>query len=390
MEETKRQSVLKMVNVDKMLTYFNSFPVILEWIDYSRVVLQDKLEFFEKLPLNNTNKDSYKFFWEWNEINISQISIDCWKSYHVSIVWNDSIVPLFLYTIFWNRKWFDYKSYWAFTIYGSAWKWSLMNQINLDNFIQDNFGHVLFEIVNNSQLTRVDYRFDLCSKEKMNLPWPFFVNPRHNVKFDVHFKWWKKLFKNEKAKLWIFKDFDFDYESWGYWSKRCDRIYIRMYDKLIEAKKMWKLMLYNDYFQYKTVHRLEFELLNKFNRGYMFKDINWLVKKLRQLLLLDTDKFTGNIYYTPPVVEKNYYKFDMETNMTMFKWLSQKAYYFYMCGYNPLVSVLQSMESKNNRLKKWDEINIEMMIDSFNKYVEYKYPNLKTQWDFVEKLLVRE
>jgi hypothetical protein len=49
-------------------------------------------------------------------------------------------------------------------------------------------------------------------------------------------------------------------------NKRNKSLFIRCYEKLIDSISKGKALLYNDYFLYKNVFRLEIEFLTKFNK----------------------------------------------------------------------------------------------------------------------------
>jgi len=347
----ERQSSLKWLKVDNFLKYFKKFDMVLEWVDYCRVSLDEPIKYFEDLPLNFTNQNSIvREIFGYN-VAFMKLRLQFGLCIMVVISYNDVPIPLFLYNILDVRKNIDYRSYWTFTIYGSTYKFAQKEKLSIDQFLEEIIWKSDFEKIQDSDLSRLDYRFDFCSYEEKSFPGlNLFMNQRKEVRSRIHKKW---------------KD---EIQSWDCWSRKSKRVYYRMYNKIDEIKKYQKLAIYDDYLQFKTVQRFEFELLNKFCKWYKYRDIDAIILKLKQLIKLDDEKFSWKIYYEAPECERRYDKWDTDTNMTMFKWMWDKSRYFYKCWYNPFIILYQSLLSKNNKLQ--DKVDINILIKWFMRYLE--------------------
>jgi hypothetical protein len=92
------------------------------------------------------------------------------------------------------------------------------------------------------------------------------------------------------------------YTNRAIWSKKTKRVYIRFYDKLADSANKNKFLLYADYFNYKSVERLEFEFGFKFCKGYNFNNLDQLTNKIKILLWI----YKGIVWKIYP----KEYKFD--------------------------------------------------------------------------------
>lgn len=87
--------------------------------------------------------------------------------------------------------------------------------------------------------------------------------------------------------------------NWLVWTKTNWRYAIRYYDKLLDSDSKEKVFLYQDYFIYNSVHRLEFEFQPNFLIGYHFYDFyDWIIEQRINIILWLWEKlFNGPLFY---------------------------------------------------------------------------------------------
>jgi hypothetical protein len=138
------------------------------------------------------------------------------------------------------------------------------------------------DILQLGNITRLDYKIDLFYKEKALIPYySNLLKIRKNSKLHLkHVK--EEIRKGEEL------------QSWAYGSKSAKRVFLRVYDKLADTEAKGKYVLYSDYFNFASVYRIEFELLNHFCKGFKYKDYLQLVEKFWNSINL---KYLGKVFY---------------------------------------------------------------------------------------------
>lgn len=173
-------------------------------------------------------------------------------------------------------------------------------------------------------ITRIDYKRDFFKKKgKIDM---------FNAS-DV-----TKIRKN--TKLVEYKRGENDLESFSAWSRDSLRYLIRGYDKLLDIQKKQKMVLYGDYLEFESVHRLELEFLSHFcrkvdeKRQYKLNELRGLLWKIKDFINKENEI---PIYETKEKIDlsdvadklkyvrntKGYIKWIMQNNVNIFAVISE-------------------------------------------------------------------
>lgn len=196
-----------------------------------------------------------------------------------SCSYNDVSIPCCQFVKFNEHNSYLFKSYWKFDFY-----WSMFRLVDMGFFEKSIF--LLLKVLiseENPKITRFDYRIDFFSMKEKKIP-----SPEKFLKY-IHTQ--SKIRKWEK---WG------EFESWDIWkSSKNNRYSIRFYNKLLDSDKKEKIFLYQDYFIYNSVLRLEFEFQPNFLKWYTFYDFyDWLIQdKIESILWLSEKLFRGSMFY---------------------------------------------------------------------------------------------
>ena len=281
-----KKSVLNQLSIDKYIKKFDKF-----WYgcDYLRCNYKNSVDFIEKylflLDCDNSNFVTTDKICSDVIFTIKKWYTSNWIKLDFSCCFNDVSVPCFQFVKFNERSSYLFKSYWKLDFYGSMFRlldiWFFEPSI-FKNVI-DFFG---FE---NPDITRFDFRIDFFSffkdVEVPSVKWFFHYLHSKSKYIEYHNNWWDSI---TDWSLWKMPNKE---DNWRY--------IIRYYDKLIDSNEKWKCFLYQDYFNYKSVHRLEFEFLRNFLKWYKFTDFyEWFIHdKIIGVLWLNNYKYSWNLYY---------------------------------------------------------------------------------------------
>ena len=251
------------------------------WCDYLRLNFKDSSDFIEDY-INLVDVDNSNFCTidiDWIVFTIQKILCKTWIWLFFCCSFNDVSVPCFEFVKFnWNTA-YQFKSYWKLDFY-----WSMFRLVDIWFFNESIFLTIKDLISSeNAKITRFDYRIDFfsCFKE-------------HKIPTRDEFLWYKH--SQSLYKPYYQWDVLID---WYVWSKKNWRYAIRYYDKLLDSDNKSKIFLYQDYFNYKCVHRLEFEFQRNFLKWYSFYDFyDWLIQnRIESILWLSNDLFIWNLFY---------------------------------------------------------------------------------------------
>lgn len=293
---------IKKSNIEKLLKNCSQFS---HWIDHLSLNLKDRIpklsEILSILDLDNSNFKIER---------IDDYSITYTKSIsrnglfiNIAIWINDVPYTIFQYLEYPEKKKKKFNSEWSFTFYSTYFRLLERQEISLSfekAFFWDSYYAIkLFPI------SRIDYKIDFFFEG--NYPFPdkdFIVKARKDTKNTLYttdkLKEWKNITINKiHIKNWTITGRDL-------WARSNKSVFLRMYDKLLDSIIKWKIWLYDDYFKYKKVYRLEWEFRTKFNKHtdgkhkknwsqYTYWEISDLEIKCMwffQLLDLWTKKFT--------------------------------------------------------------------------------------------------
>ena len=129
-------------------------------------------------------------------------------------------------------------------------------------------------------ITRIDYAVDLfynkdtilVSRNKMFKS----INKSSNIR---DFGNWRKA------------------ESWSLGSKSSKRVFIRMYDKLLDTQWKWKYSYYKDYYKFRDVHRFEVQYMAHFTRWFTLSWLDMLLVKIRSSLQITKEVYNWLMFY---------------------------------------------------------------------------------------------
>ena len=295
------------------------------WIDRLRFSISWSVRYFDRIMsiLDGDNSNIYVDEERW--ITWVKLRLFSWDCLLWSTVYKWVSVPIILYNVFDDERWRQYKSYWKIDLYGMYWRLVELWWLWWD-FIESFFEEDEKDILHYSNITRMDYKIDLFYKEDVSLP-----NPKELL----------KIRKNSKLSLNVM--WSEEIENRWYWSKSSKRVYLRVYDKLKDTEVKWKYVFYEDYFNYKKVVRIEFELLNHFCKWYKYKDYLQLVEKLRDSMKV---KYLWKVFYEyndEPDFNRVYER------VRYFKDFIWRWYRILENWYNPFVILYEGLKDKNVR-----------------------------------------
>lgn len=259
----------RFIDYDKFDSLVKSADNILTGIDYLRVVLDVNIDFLDdvssKLDFDNSNFYIYEDY-----LTFVKVPLKDGTALLCSVSYNWIPIPIFVYVDFYFANKELFKSFWRLDLYGSYFRLLELWYIQPD-FIKELFKEE-YKKIEESRITRLDYKIDFFYNRSKKIPeikdFVKFVKKRKNWKLNEN--WWLKF---EEYRVWK------NIISWSYGSRWSKRVFLRVYNKLIDVEKKWKMGLYKDYLDYKKVIRVEFELLNHFCAWYTYKTQHYLVQK---------------------------------------------------------------------------------------------------------------
>ena len=182
---------------------------------------------------------------------------------NVSIWINGVPYPIFQYLEYPEKKKIHFNSEWSFSFYSTYFR--LLERGDLDLSFEKVFFGDSYNLVKQFPISRIDYKCDFFFKG--DYPFPdkdSLVGSRSDTRFTVYST--DKL-KSGKSIIINKTHFKNRVTGWDLWSRWNKSVYLRMYDKLIDSKVKGKEFLYDDYFLFKNVYRLEWEFRTKFNKN---------------------------------------------------------------------------------------------------------------------------
>ena len=236
------------------------------WVDHLSLNLRTKIPKLSSiLSLLDTDNSNFKIeIIQWYTVNYTKSLSRNGAYINISISIRDVPYTIFQYLEYPEKKKKIFNSEWCLTFYSTYFRLHERNDLNL-SFEKAFFGES-YDIINASPISRMDYRLDFFFEG--GYPFPdkdFIVKMRKDTAYTLYethqLKERKKLSKNATySKKWVI--------TWRtLWSKSNKSVFLRMYDKLLDCKEKWKVALYDDYFTYQNVYRLEGEFRTKFNKN---------------------------------------------------------------------------------------------------------------------------
>lgn len=306
-----------------------------KWLDYLRLKLESPIEYFENI-YNLVDLDNSNFYVDpENKITYVKLLLKVWAGVMALKSYKWIPTPLFCYIDYDPHIKQDFNTYGKIDFYGSFFRlWEIWE-------VDFSF---LYEICNNIDMlrvTRIDFRLDFFYKNKTRIP-PLkkLIKKRKNVK-SKHFHLWKDL------------------ESWEYGNRGQSRVFTRMYDKLLDTEVKNKYFLYEDYHNYKSVHRLEFQVERHFCVGYTFWTLLGLEEKVEKSIKLEYDK---------PIYRKSNTEPDYD-NVKYFSNFISRGYSLAKADKNPFKILLWWLIKKMHEEWELSQQQLEKLIEDL--FIEY-------------------
>lgn len=358
---------MKIKNLDK---YINKADNSSHWIDHLRLNLKEEISFLSevlnKIEDDNLNQEIQQI--EGYSFSMLKFRTNNWYALNISLFVDD--VP---YTI---RQYLEYnekskkllRSKWSFTYYSTYFRLTEMGLIEA-SFDKIIFKKEMFSLYL-ATISRMDYRIDFFYKEKTDIiPMKNIVEYESNYSSEKYFLdkgtyeqhqdlLFRRMLQNKPihydSKIFYSK-WDFQ-NSWRIGNKKNKSIFIRCYEKIVESTEDWKVMLYDDYFNYSNVFRLEIEFLAKFNKKknwsfFVFSEISELEAKIHRFFGL-SDKIEG---------EKFLYQYKTNKETDFSKLRRQKDFWgrwysIYQQGFNPFIVLYKVIRTKVINTTKFNKI----------------------------------
>lgn len=313
-------------NVLQNLNIYDTIHKFDKWgcgCDYLRFCYKESCDYIEeKIDLLDCDNSNFCTDEIWGIVfTIKKWYCETWIKLDFSVSFNDVSVPVGQFVKFNEHTSYNTKSYWKFDLYGSFFRlievWFFEKSMSL--LLKVKFSE------ENPKITRFDYRIDFFSITTKKIPAPEkFLNYIHS---------------QSKIRKW--EKWNWDFESWDIWkSSRNNRYAIRFYDKLLDSNWKEKLFLYQDYFLYNSVLRLEFEFQPNFLKWYSFYDFyDWVIQdKIESMLWLSEKMFTGPLFYQ----YDSEYTLNWENKTRYLKKYSSMSIRLAKNGINPLIQCYKS------------------------------------------------
>ena len=264
----------------KIYENINKFDKWGAWCDYLRLCYKNESDWVED-SINLVDSDNSNFFTRevgWIVFTITKSYCTLWTSLTFTCSYNDISVPVAQFVKFNEHNSYLFKCYWKFDFYGSMFRLVDMWFLNKSMFL-------LLKVLiseENPKVTRFDYRLDFFSMKKFKIP---------------EIKDFSK-YLHTQSKTEEFRE-GWELTNWLVWSKKNWRYAIRYYNKLLDTDKKLKVFLYQDYFIYNSVHRLEIEFQPNFLKWYTFYDFyDWVIEsRIESILWLTEKMFGGPLFY---------------------------------------------------------------------------------------------
>jgi len=240
-----------------------------------------------KLDFNNSNVYIDNNAQLDTPITWQKVGLMHWIGIIWSIAYNGKSIPIMIIQEYYDANKKLLKSWWKIDYYGQFWRLTelwLINTMFFDENIKD------------LEVSRIDYKFDFMNYKPNRqangyIQYDYFLT-RSNQLTRKHWT----ISENWKNKL---------IHSWSLWDKENKTCVIRGYDKLKDSEAKGKTFLYLDYFDFKTVFRVEFEYWVKFCKGFTFSDLALLIQKIENNTWFKEYKTIGKEYYTYEKIDFN-------------------------------------------------------------------------------------
>lgn len=339
---------MKVLESIKIKDIAKKFDRIWTGCDYLRLSYKDKSDLVEYY-IENLDTDNSNFATDticWIDFTVQKWYCLIWTTLTYSCSYNDISVPCFQFVKFDEKTSYHFKGYWKLDFY-----WSFFRLLDIWFFDKSIFIKIknLFS-EDNPKVTRFDYRIDFFSYSEKKVPSAvdilWYIHTQSNC---IDYKKWTVI------------------TDWICWSKKNWRYAIRYYDKLEDTNKKTKVFLYQDYYKFKSVHRLEFEFQRNFLRGFTFYDFfDWLIEnKIEGVLRINDKLFKWTMFYEYEedfrITDKNRVPY-LKRYSTMTKRLAKN-------GINPLIECYRTI---------FYELEEEELLNNLNDFLDFVWSDKRS------------
>ena len=337
------------------------------WCDYLRLCYKHKSQYIEdyldKLDFDNSNFATEEI--GWIVFTISKRPTPSWPALDFACTYNDVSVPCCQFVKFTGSTRHNTNSYWKIDFYGSMFR--LIDMWFLKKWI-----FLLFKVRlsedEEPKVTRFDYRVDLFFKQYQLVP---------EVNEFCHYL-------HEQSRIEEHRSWN-ELTNWLVWSKTNWRYAIRYYNKLLDSDSKEKVFLYQDYFNWLSVHRCEIEFQPNFLRWYTFYDFfdGVIEKKIESILWLNENLFNWTLFYQYEediiIQDKDKSKYLRRYSTSSVRLAKNKI--------NPLIQCYKALftELEENELKKNMAEFLDFVWQDKNKY-KIRYDFLKQEFLDLHKI----
>ncbi len=365
------------INQDNLQKLLNESVAYNDWIDHLSLNMKIELPWLHNILacLDDDNSNTYfDSVWEY-KISYTKNHSRNWTFLNATISIRGIPYTIFQYLEYKKSKQEFLKSIWSFTIYSTYFR-LLEKKILKENFIKLFFGEEYATLVQ-FPISRIDYKIDFFFDKKTKIPEQIdLIQIRKDSKRECY------TIELPKKRNWKYDKIiaNATYHKWNIitWrnigNKLNKSIFLRMYDKIIDSVAKNKTMLYDDYFEYANVFRLEGEFRTKFNKyenqiskikaellPYTFWSLEELKEKCRRYYWLSLDQREAKVYQYKENKKIESYEI---RNFNDFWWRACKIA---LQGLNPLIVILNQFTKREKIRKQISQELLETLIIEFNK-----------------------
>lgn len=372
-----------MINLKNLHKTIDESDWVSPGIDYLQINLKMVVPFLSeilhRLDTDNSNTH-FDNFWEYQVSMIKQYS-KRGPILNISISIDNIPYPIFQYAEYSDQQKQILKSSWKFVYYGTYFR--LLEIWKLNGLFEDMFFNDYYTNFKEESISRVDYKLDFFYKQEKDIvELENMLDTRSNVEkknyemtedeYTKHIGLLKNITKINNN-IPVIYNIQSKFSNWSkstwwtYGSKSNKSLYFRMYDKLVDSIAKGKMMLYDDYFWYESVHRFEIEFRIKFNKKqmpggriqtYKLSELSELQEKIYKYLWLQERNNEKFIYQyneneTTDFSERSRYQVD-------FWW---RWYMIVMSWFNPFISLHRTLIRKN--------LNGELFKEIVHEYIDF-------------------
>lgn len=289
------------------------------WPDYFSLTTKDVLEFWHYFDLlNKSNTPTAHIQWELFTYTLQKDARSKMSTIWINIAIEDIPYGIVKVIDFRQNSWIIKSNFsviipWTLFRLAEIWEISCIFDVLFDVFSKEDMQSITFWNV-----TRLDYKIDLMfDKEARSIPKSKkLISTKLDPKSQIFSiteadhrdymkiasslrEWWKLTYENIRELS------DGEYATWwSIGSKKTKRQMTRCYEKKLDVLSKWKRWLYQDYFNYWTVRRIETEFHDNFLKRDPKNRIIWecyneLLEKAQSFFWLNKAREKRKYFYAP-------------------------------------------------------------------------------------------